>query len=343
MKLNLNILNKYLLGFTFALSYLNVISKRISSQKVFDWYIFTPEAPLLSLIYAIIVFALLKFILLKKEGILYPKVKWKKLSYAIVIGLIFYVLIANILSLIVALSFGTFDRNFQPLSLVLINNMSYVIDYFLFSIIFMSYVFYRRNIQQEQYLKDVEQSLSKSKINNLKAQLNPHFLFNNLNSLDELVHRDTNKASDFLAEFASIYRFSLDNINKQLIPLEDELAFATSYFEMMKEKYPNEYKLTKQEFEKNVFLIPPFSCQTLVENVLEHNKPEKDSTVNITIKQTNSYLIIHNNKAGKSRKITASGKALENLKMQYQQLVTQEIVIEDNHDEFIIKLPLITK
>lgn len=343
MKLNINIWNKYLLGFTFVLSYLNVISSRFSARSDFNWYIFTPEAPIASLVNAIIIFALLRFILSKNKDILYPEVNWKKLSYVIALGLVCYVIIANTVSLIIALIFGNFDKNFQPLGMVINNNLSYVIDYFLFSIIFMIYIFYRKNIQQEQHLKEVEQSLSESKIKNLKAQLNPHFLFNNLNSLDELIHRDANKASDFLAEFASIYRFSLDNINKPLIPLEDELTFATSYFEMMEEKYPNEYKLTQQTFDKDGFLVPPFSCQTLIENAIEHNKPEKDSTVIITIKQEDNYLVVHNNKARTSRKNTKSGTALENLKMQFQQLVTQEIVIEDNLNEFIIKIPLIAK
>jgi len=127
MKLNINIWNKYLLGFTFILSYLNVISTRFSTRANFNWYIFTPEAPIVSLVNAIIVFALLKFILSKREAILHPEVKWDKLSYAIVIGLVCYIIIANVLGLIIALIFGTFDKNFQPLSMVINNNLTYII------------------------------------------------------------------------------------------------------------------------------------------------------------------------------------------------------------------------
>ncbi|CAM1345006.1 sensor histidine kinase [Tenacibaculum amylolyticum] len=343
MKLTINIWNTYLLGFTFLISYLNVISSRIIPSKGFNWLVFTPEAPIASLVNAIIVFTILKFLLVRNNNILLPKIKWKKLSLIVFTGLLFYIIISNLMSVIAAIIFDSFDRNFQPIGMVTLHNMRYIVDYFLYSIIFMAYVFYNKNIQQEQHLKTIEKSLNRSNLANLRAQLNPHFLFNNLNSLDELIYTDKDKASDFLADFASLYRFCLENANQHLISLEDELNFAQSYFDMMLQKYPDEYLLQIHEYEKGAFLIPPFTCQTLIENVIEHNRPdEKGVPIHIVISLKDDYLIIQNDKTLDTRKTMKSGKAIKNLRKQYELLETRPLIIENNRTQFTIKIPLIS-
>lgn len=341
MKLKASIWNKYLIGFTFLLSYLNVISYRVATAHRIDWYTFTPEGPIFDLLHAMVIYRILKYLVIDRTTILQDKVQWTRLIIVVFTGLVLYIILANLFGLTVSTILGNFERNYQPFSLVINRNIRFIVSYFLFGIIYIAYVFYNKNIQQEKYLKKVEETLNQSNLSNLRAQLNPHFLFNNLNSLDELIHTDQDKASDFLADFADIYRFCLDNANQHLISLREELSFAQSYFDMMIQKYPNEYELEKDNFEEDDFLIPPFSCQTLIENVIEHNRPHKDKQIHIYIFQKEEYLVIQNNKGLKARKTMESGKAIDNLKTQFKLLETAPVLIEDGDDNFTVKIPLI--
>lgn len=343
MKLTLSIWNKYLLGITFLLSYFNTISARIDWNKKIDWYTFTPEAPISGLINAIIVYAILNFFLSRKNEIIVPKVNWVQLSSVIAKGLFIYILVSNVLSYGVAFAFDTIARNYASIEQQISINIDHLVDYFLYTTIFIAYLFYTKNIQQEQHLKKVEQSLNESTITNLRAQLNPHFLFNNLNSLDELIHVDKDRASDFLADFANLYRFCLEKSDQHLIPLDDELDFAKSYFDMMEQKYPNEYLLSIHAQHTANLWIPPFTCQTLIENVIEHNRPQKGEAIQITLTLQGNQLTIVNDLSGATRKEIESGKALKNLETQFELLAGKPLTVKENNHQFEVQIPLIEK
>src|SRR5690606_35464442 len=115
-------------------------------------------------------------------------------------------------------------------------------------------------------LEQYNQQLAELKIQQLKAQLNPHFVFNSLNTLDELISDDPHQASDYLHHFADLYRISLKNADQQLIGLADELAFSEHYFSLMQVRFGNGYRLdiTKPTVTSTA-KIPPFTLQVLLE------------------------------------------------------------------------------
>ena len=343
MKLTLSIWNKYLLGITFLLSYINTISTRIDFERSINWYTFTPDAPIYGLINAVIIYALLNYGLKRNTSILFPKVHWTKLSLVVISCLFFYLIISNTLSFAIAVLFGNVSRNFNSLEQLALINFDQMVDYCLYATIFMAYLFHTKNLQQEQHLQSIKQSLNESTITNLRAQLNPHFLFNNLNSLDELIHEDQERASDFLADFANLYRFCLEKSDKQLIPLNEELDFAQSYFDMLEQKYPNEYKLNLLTTSATNFQIPPFTCQTLIENAIEHNRPAKGETLEIKLQQTNDSLTVSNPISAGHRKGSKGGRALHNLQTQFELLDAPPMEVNSTQQQFVVQIPLIKK
>jgi hypothetical protein len=192
-------------------------------------------------------------------------------------------------------------------------------------------------------MNDYEKVLASSKIQQLKAQLNPHFLFNNLNTLDQLIEEDRDKASHFLHHFSELYRYSLITSEKKLVPLKEEIQFTKSYFKLMEEKYLGCYFLEINQNNKTAeTLIPPFCLQVLIENAIEHNLGVLKNPVHITI-SINQNIQVTNNKIKKQHVKKTSGRALKNLSTQFTLLGSNDIKIEENDLHFKVILPFINK
>jgi LytS/YehU family sensor histidine kinase len=176
----------------------------------------------------------------------------------------------------------------------------------------------------------------------LKSQINPHFLFNSLNVLSSLIHEDTNKAEEFIEEFASVYRYVLDMSNKQIVPLKKELDFIDSYFFLQKIRFGDNLKIEKHLNEHDYsFLILPLSLQLLVENAVKHNKISKEYPLTITIEMNNDYLIVKNNLQIRNENIVSTGIGLKNIRERYFLYNKSEPLFEKTNAEFIAKIPLI--
>ena len=182
-------------------------------------------------------------------------------------------------------------------------------------------------------------ALAKSKINQLKNQLNPHFLFNNLNILDQFIEEDKEKASDFLNEFAEIYRYVLKVSEKELVDLDEEAAFARQYFNLFQYRYGKAYRLNFDVKNSNGFIVP-LTLQLLIENAIQHNLGTEDDPVEITIRIDESILAFNNIRLKRNAK-PVSGRALKNLEEQYRILMQQPVEITRSADRFSIRIPII--
>jgi LytS/YehU family sensor histidine kinase len=188
-------------------------------------------------------------------------------------------------------------------------------------------------------LANYHQALNESKIHQLKAQLNPHFLFNNLNVLDQLIEEDKHKASDFLNEFAEIYRYVLQASDKKLISLNEELAFAEQYFRLIQHKYGHAYQLNIEHNYNNGYIVP-LTLQLLIENAVQHNLGTEENLVIITI-NVGENICTSNNINLKRNVKTTNGRALSNLKEQYKLLTKKPIEIEQSDNTFSVIIPII--
>jgi two-component system, LytTR family, sensor kinase len=202
---------------------------------------------------------------------------------------------------------------------------------------------WKANLKETEELKI---TFKQSQLIGLKSQVNPHFLFNSLNSLSGLIQEDTEKAEKFLDELSKVYRYMLRNDDDPLVKLTTEIQFISSYFSLLKSRYGDavevEIAVTDADKEKS---LPPLSLQVIVENALYQNITSKSSPLKITITSGKEDTIIIKNNV--QRKIlTETGDqetGLDNLIKKYQLMSEQPVEIHESGNERLIVLPLISK
>lgn len=185
----------------------------------------------------------------------------------------------------------------------------------------------------------------KSQLLSLKNQVNPHFLFNNINSLSALISEEPEKAEHFLDEMSKVYRYLLRNNDDNLVSLKSELQFIRSYFHLLKMRYGSAIELQMDvSAECSECLLPPLTLQILIENAIKHNIISKDHPLLLEIIcNNNEQLMIRNNMQVKSMKNEPSGTGLENIAAKYNLLSEPDIRIAQNNEHFTVTIPLITK
>lgn len=292
----------YFTMFLFLMSYLLVINSRIKGDKNI-LSVLQPDAPIIQFLAVFIIMILIKLTInyIQKKSVL--KVYTAK-TYLIYFGisLILYLVVSNIFSLTISIIFNNISRNFNAHTFVL-NNISRSVDFTLFGSLYLAYLFLKDNNNYRNEIIEYDKALSSSIIQQLKAQLNPHFLFNNLNTLDELIEEDRTKASAFLHHFSELYRYSLITSEKKLVHLKDEIEFVKSYFKLIEHKYLGCYHLEiKKEGLIPEVYVPPFCLQLLVENAIEHSLGLAQNPVFITISIKDSITVTNNKIANKHKK-----------------------------------------
>jgi LytS/YehU family sensor histidine kinase len=200
------------------------------------------------------------------------------------------------------------------------------------------YTTWRQAIEREQKLR--EENL-KYRYRTLKTQVNPHFLFNSLNTLSEIVYADAKKADNYIQKLSGIYRYILDNEETDLIPLNKEIEFVKQYFDLQKERDENKIQLDIDLKNTDKFKIVPVSLQILVENALKHNVISEEKPLKIHIHGDDGYISISNNMQRKSTLNNSSGTGLSNLNERVKLITGKEIIINQNNNQFTVKLPLI--
>ncbi|MDR1980615.1 MAG: histidine kinase [Tannerellaceae bacterium] len=201
------------------------------------------------------------------------------------------------------------------------------------------YTTWRQAIGREQKLR--EENL-KYQYRTLKAQVNPHFLFNSLNTLSEIVYEDAKKADHYIQKLSGIYRYILDNEDVDLIPLTKELAFITTYFELQKERAGNKIGLQIQVSDSEKFSIVPVSLQILVENALKHNSISEKIPLKIDIYKEDTLIVVSNNIQRKNNMDNSYGSGLANLKERVKLITGREMAVNQKDNEFIVKIPIIS-
>jgi sensor histidine kinase YesM len=182
-----------------------------------------------------------------------------------------------------------------------------------------------------------------SQLEGLKGQVNPHFLFNSLNSLSSLISEDPAKAEKFLDEMSKVYRYLLRTNEDGLTTLDTELQFIHSYFHLLKTRYGDGLEMELRVDDRSlVYLLPPLTLQMLVENAVKHNMILRDSPLRILILTTNSNrLIVSNNLQRKDRMVYSTKVGLNNIHNKYRLMKQEEIMIRDDGKEFAVVVPLI--
>ena len=175
----------------------------------------------------------------------------------------------------------------------------------------------------------------------MKSQVNPHFLFNSLNTLSSLIYDDPKKADDFIHKLSDIYRYILLNEDKKLVLLIDELKFVKDYFSL--QEIRDEGKIYMEIIAQNpedIFIVP-ISLQVLVENALKHNALTKKKPLGIKIILKNDYVEIRNNLHRKTILENLSKTGLKNLNERIKIISGREIKVFEDQSEFIVNVPIV--
>jgi LytS/YehU family sensor histidine kinase len=175
----------------------------------------------------------------------------------------------------------------------------------------------------------------------LKSQVNPHFLFNSLNALTNLVYEDQDKAAKFIKQLSEVYRYVLDTREKEVVMISEELKFLQSYIFLQEIRFGNNLKI-HVDIKNQTFQVAPLALQLLIENAIKHNVISSDDPLQIRVYFSGDYLVVENDLQLKlSITESSSGFGLENIKRRYSFLSDNEVIVESTADKFIVKLPIV--
>ena len=203
---------------------------------------------------------------------------------------------------------------------------------------------WKNSVKQESTKQEIVAKTETAKFESLKNQLDPHFLFNSLNVLTSLIGENPQQAERFTTKLSKVYRYVLEQRNKDLVPIEEELKFAKTYMELLGMRFEEAVQFNiPDNISNNELKIVPLSLQLLLENAVKHNVVSTSKPLTINIYEEGNYLIITNNvnpkeAIGKSTKI-----GLQNIADRYGLITDKGVKIENNNKTFKVSLPLLYK
>lgn len=198
---------------------------------------------------------------------------------------------------------------------------------------------YKATITETEQLK---KEYVQSQLLGLKSQMNPHFLFNSLNTLSSLIQEDAETAEDFLDHMSKVYRYLLRNNEEQLVTLGTELNFIRSYNYLLKARYGTALNIeTLVPEDKKDYLIPPLTIQMVIENILGQHSISRTMPLNIVITIHQNWIDVKHNVQLKINGTDNSMEVLENIGNKFRLLCQREIIIRQDASEKLIRMPLI--
>ncbi len=198
----------------------------------------------------------------------------------------------------------------------------------------------KQNNLKELENEKLKSSYLNSKLENLKNQINPHFLFNSFANLSALIDENQKTAKKYLSYLSDVFRYSLNNSNEQIVNLADELELLNSYIELYKIRIKDGLTLIVDLNDKEKKILS-MSLQPLLENVIKHNEISKEKPVTIELKQRGNLFSFKNNLNQRNKSVSENGIGLSNLNERYKILVGKEIDIQNTSSQFIVTLPLV--
>ncbi len=194
-----------------------------------------------------------------------------------------------------------------------------------------------KSLEVEKY----KVAAAQAQVEALKAQLDPHFMFNSLNTLTELVEINSSKSLEFLKSFSQVYRYVLQTREHESVTLREELDFADSYLFLLKTRFGEALQVEKNIADADLNRhLPPMTLQLLLENAVKHNVLTVSKPLRIRLLTDGQWLTVQNNWQPKSSKPYSSGIGLKNITERVLRLTRNEPIIENGGEAFTVKIPL---
>ncbi len=269
-----------------------------------------------------------------------------------VTGLIYFFLASGFVSsiLIIALVLlestlihnRSISNSIIPIKLNLIYGTLVNLLFHLVNAIFYYFKEYKIKTIETEQLKRIS---AQAELQVIKSQINPHFLFNNLNVLSALVMQNNSEANKFIEAFSQVYRYILNNQENELVLLKAELEFIKPYIFLLEKRFSQGLKITVDIPEKyNNYFIIPASLQMLIENAIKHNVATKVKELHILLHANgNSTLEVSNNLQLREVVENSTEIGLQNIMKRYMLVAGKKVIVEQTQDTFKVILPLLTQ
>ena len=265
---------------------------------------------------------------------------WKRLPAQIGLMILGYFIIKIVIGNLVYILFPEdWQHNRTPeLSEVVGSFMSI----FLIWAIYEGIIFYTKLQKSIQEKEQLQRENIQSQLEGLKNQVNPHFLFNSLNTLTYLIPEEPDKAVSFVQKLSKVYRYILEIRNQKIVTISDELEFLNAYVFLLKERFGEnlniDIDIPRKHYQSK---IVPLSLQILFENVIKHNIISTQKPLMIKVFIEKDKLIIKNNLQKKNQVISSTSMGLQNIKNRYQFFTKKEVDVIVTSDSFFVALPLV--
>lgn len=205
---------------------------------------------------------------------------------------------------------------------------------FVITVIEFFFQYQQKNKLQEEYNHILYQQL--------KSQINPHFLFNSLSIIIALMNKNVEQATDYTHKLSNVYRYVLTHNEDDTISLSKELDFIDNYIEILQIRHGKGLHIAidvaEEDYNKR---IPPMSLQVLIENIVKHNIIASKSPIDIRIYSDQSFIVVSNTVMLRKHPEKGMGIGLDNLRKKYYLIAEKEIIIESSDSSFRVKLPLL--
>lgn len=264
--------------------------------------------------------------------------------------LFFYIVFGYVFSLITNVMYKYIDNHFfekdwgdigyfnptltLPLTLIFVTNIGL-------------YEYFKSDIRSKEAQIKTEQLQKENAIAHyklLKSQIEPHFLFNSLSVLSSLVHKDAFLAEEFIVKLSKILRFAVEQTDVIYVSLQDEVDFMMNYFYLIKTRFQEGIFIENQlMINREEYILPPYTLQTLVENAIQHTSFSIDNPLNILIYNDDEFIFIENNFSPKTQNRNSTGIGLGNLTKRIKHISQNEMKYSIINGKFKVQIPLILK
>lgn len=277
------------------------------------------------------------------------RVIWKKYSrYRLAIGAVGGIVLTMIgifwIRILIRMGFESYSWEEFLAGERAIHYLIALIITIVFTLFFHAFYFYRALQDKKVKEQKIIAGTASAKFDALKNQLDPHFLFNSLNVLTSLIEEDPDQAQKFTTSLSKVYRYVLEQKNKDLVTVDEELQFAKTYIRLLKMRFEDSIVFDILEKCSNPEAkIVPLSLQLLLENAVKHNVVTSTRPLHIKVYEEDGSLVIHNNLQEKQVVKKSSGVGLRNIQQRYNILSDKEVQIAKTPKDFKITLPMLTK
>ncbi|RZJ65705.1 MAG: histidine kinase, partial [Flavobacterium sp.] len=206
-------------------------------------------------------------------------------------------------------------------------------------------VFFYKNYQENKVKEQkIIAGAASAKFESLKNQIDPHFLFNSLNVLSSLIEENPESAQRFTTSLSKVYRYVLEQKDKELVTIQEELAFAKTYMNLLRMRFEDSVSFELPEtISSPDAKVVPLSLQLLLENTIKHNVVSQHRPLHIKIFEEDGYLIVQNDYQKKEVLQDGRGVGLQNIISRYGIITSRKVLIEQTREHFTVKIPVLTK